>query len=85
MIVRTQNSVYEVQAETRQFRRLSAGKATGRDPEAWSAYSMVGPIEPGQPMRFFRAGEDRGRASRFGIVVTTPVVEVLDENPTAAA
>jgi hypothetical protein len=78
MIVRTRNSAYEVSVAARKFRQLSDGDrleqlAVGE----WQAYDMLGPIQPGEPMRLFRHKEDAGRASRFGVWSTSPVIEVV--------
>lgn len=74
MIVRTRDSVYEVQEDAKLFRRLDA---SAPDDASWDSYDRLGPVKTGEPARFFVVHGERGRVLHFRVVTTSPVVEVL--------
>ena len=77
MILKTDNSVYEVDTDAKRFRRVgdSNGDATltlGR----WQRFDFMTPVEPGHPVRFSWLADDRGRVARIGFVETSPLTSV---------
>jgi hypothetical protein len=78
MILKTGNSVYEVDTEAKQFRLVGrndnqAGNITmGR----WQHFDFMTPAEPGERVRFAWLADEQGRVARIGFIDTSPLVAV---------
>ena len=78
MILKTGNSVYEVDEDEKRFRLVGrnapgAGDITiGR----WQHFDFMTPAEPGERVRFAWLADEQGRVARIGFIDTSPLVAV---------
>ena len=78
MILKTGNSVYEVDEQEKRFRLVgrtdpaAANITIGR----WQHFDFMTPVEPGERVRFAWLAEKRDRAARIGFIDTSPLVAV---------
>lgn len=75
LVVRTANSVYQLRSRPNGFRRLTAGEH-GLRGDQWQAFSRMGPVLRGQPLRLWWTTSARGRSFHGGVLVTAPVLDV---------
>ena len=78
MILKTGNSVYEVDTQAKRFRLV--GKTDAKAPSItlgrWQHFDFMTPVEPGERVRFAWLAEKRDRAARIGFIDTSPLVAV---------
>ena len=75
LVVRTANSVYQLRLQPNGFRRLTADEH-GLRGDQWQAFSRMGPVLRGQPLRLWWTTASRGRSLQAGVLVTAPVLDV---------
>ena len=75
LVVRTANSVYQLRSRPNGIRRLTADEH-GLRGEPWQAFSRMGPVLRGQPLRLWWTTASRGRSFHGGVLVTGPVLDV---------
>lgn len=75
LVVRTANSVYQLRSRPNGFRRLTAGEH-GLRGDPWQAFTRMGPVLRGQPLRLWWTTAARGRTFHGGVLVTAPVLDV---------
>jgi hypothetical protein len=79
VILRTGNSVYEVDTHAKRFRLV--GKTDSKAPSItigrWQHFDFMTRVEPGERVRFAWLAEKHDRAARIGFVDTSPLVAVV--------
>lgn len=78
MLIETTNHRYEVRESEQLFRLVGFDPQTGEPvPGRWQTYDRMSPVQAGEPIRFFVAGEDNGRILSYRLITTSPVTGVL--------
>lgn len=84
MIIETASSIYEVHEREQRFRRIHESKLPAyRLPVGrWYKFERMGPLEIGEPARFFWLLDEEGDVSRIGLWATSPVIGIIpDDEP----
>lgn len=83
MIIKTANSIYEINTRSQRFRRIHGGSAASTPPMGeWQSYERISPIQVGEPVRFFWMKQGDPTLSVMGFWATSPLVEILtDDEP----
>jgi hypothetical protein len=78
VILKTGNSVYEVDTEARQFRLVGRADGANGTPTIgrWQHFDFMSPAQPGERVRFSWLADEQGRSARIGYVETSPVTAV---------
>lgn len=76
MILKTGNSVYEVDTEAKRFRLIDTAHSRARATAGWQRFDYMTPPKPGERVRFSWIAGERGRAARIKFVDTSPVKAV---------
>jgi hypothetical protein len=84
VILKTANSVYEVDTEAKRFRVVASRRANTGTPTLgrWQQFDSMTPAERGRRVRFSWVAAENGRHARIGFVDTSPVTAVEDEGAT---
>lgn len=79
MIIKTLNSVYEVQRGEGLFRRVGGAPRQDAPPiGVWRAFERMSPVVAGRPLRFFSLSGKSRRLSTLQTLTTSPVVGIID-------
>jgi hypothetical protein len=83
VILKTATSIYEVRTDQKTFRRIHEfGRANTNLPLGqWYRFQRMSPVVIGEPVRFFWVLGEEGGVARIGLWATSPVLEVLEDDP----
>ena len=78
MILKTGNSVYEVDEDEKRFRLVGRADPAAADITIgrWQHFDFMTPAEPGERVRFAWLADEQGRVARIGFIDTSPLVAV---------